>query len=335
MSVSTVLGSALEEFIEHGEIVLEHSSSSLLITDSPLPILRDWRGTVLTAHRNVEHPNRVTELPTRFKASEALVALAPLSAIQKWQIDTALAVTSGNVTAIAENRRGAERLSKLVGKEEHPELRTFSRNHCRAVVTAHAPSAPSDAFPILAASAVAGWENILALPGVFSADRADRGTEMLRGCALQMISENSKIKTVLDLGCGCGVLGISVLERVPSLQVDFVDIDFRAVFSTKLNLENRGLETSNAMWLDATRERLSRERYDLVLLNPPFHAHGQEHRELGRKMIERALELTAGELLIVGNTHLGYGSFLPERAVEVQELITNNQFTVWAGRRKK
>ncbi len=334
MSINTVLGSALGEFIEHGEIVLQNSSTSLLITDSPLPIVHDWQGTVLTAHRNVEHPNRVTELPANFKSTETLVALAPLSEIQRWQIDTALAVTSGNVTAIAENRRGAERLAKLIGKEEHPDLSVFSRSHCRAAVAAHT-LASSLAMPALVPNSVSGWDDIVALPGVFSADRADRGTEMLRGCALQLVSENSKIKTVLDLGCGCGILGISMLERVPELIVDFVDVDYRAVESTKLNLQNRGLETSSVVWLDATREKLPRERYDLVLLNPPFHAHGQEHRELGRKMIETALGLAAGELLIVGNTHLGYGAFLPERAVEVRELITNSQFTVWAGRKKK
>lgn len=331
----TVLDEALSEFLARNELSLKNSAQSLLISDAPLRILQQWQGSVLTAHRGINHPRVITTLPVDFRTDEVFVCLSPLSDIARWQIDTALAVTTGTIMALAENRRGAERLASLVGKEQHPSMESFARSHCRAVRATHHSTLPlSHPLPHLIPHPVQGWEEMEALPGVFSSERADRGSEVLKGCALERVSSwNNQPKAVLDLGCGSGILGISVLERNRITLVDFVDVDYRAIESTKGNLTHRSLPTDRVFWLDATREPLPRSGYDLVLLNPPFHAHGQEHRELGRTLIEKAMEVTSGELLVVGNTHLGYDAFLHRTGWRVEVFVANSQFTVWSARK--
>jgi 16S rRNA G1207 methylase RsmC len=331
----SLLDRALAAFIDRNEITLANGENSLLITDVPLGIVTSWRGTVLTSHRSVRHRNAVTALPVNYTSSETVVCLSPIAEVARWQIDLAKSVTRGNLIAFAENRRGAERLVKLV-EDDGVQVEAFAREHCRAVLAAVRPP-DNTPVPALAAQPIAGWDDLVALPGTFGATRADRGSELLLGCALSRITEDRTISSVCDLGCGCGVLGVRLLQRNPNLKVDFIDVDYRAVQSTKINLASRNFEPSGVYWLDALTEPLPNSRYDLVLLNPPFHAYGQEDRELGRRIIELALTIKAHEILIVGNSHLGYAKLLLEGReangrLSFQELVKDKQFSVWSVR---
>lgn len=66
--------------------------------------------------------------------------------------------------------------------------------------------------------------------------------------------------SVLDLGCGTGILGISYLEYFPNVEIDFMDIDQSAVDLTKVNLSlNRHQGFCSTQLLDKS--------YELVLAN--------------------------------------------------------------------
>ncbi len=100
---------------------------------------------------------------------------------------------------------------------------------------------------------------------------------------------------VLDLYAGTGALGIEALSR-GAKEVVFVDRAPRALATLRANLVSLGIDASQRVVRGdavATLEWLSRagERFDLVLLDPPYEA-----REL-----ERALEaLGAADLLAAG-----------------------------------
>lgn len=67
-------------------------------------------------------------------------------------------------------------------------------------------------------------------------------------------------KSVLDLGCGTGILGISYYEYFPEATVDFMDIDENAVKLTQYNLSlNNHKGFCSTTLLDKS--------YDLVLAN--------------------------------------------------------------------
>src|SRR3989344_2845842 len=67
--------------------------------------------------------------------------------------------------------------------------------------------------------------------GLFSISEVDRGTEVLINKCL--MEDNWK---VLDLGCGYGIIGISLKLFFPNIDLTLSDINERAIFITKKNL---------------------------------------------------------------------------------------------------
>src|SRR3989338_6026344 len=73
--------------------------------------------------------------------------------------------------------------------------------------------------------------------GLFSIKQVDLGSEILINKCL--LEDNWKI---LDLGCGYGIVGISLLKHNPDLKMTFSDINKRAVEITKKNLRLNNLK---------------------------------------------------------------------------------------------
>ncbi len=120
------------------------------------------------------------------------------------------------------------------------------------------------------------------LPGVFSAKRLDPGSELLiealAGTAQPTLPTKPRKppKRIVDLGCGTGVLGIVAARLFPAAEVLLVDADARAVACAQANIACLGLaERVRVLWWDA-REKPPEDRFDLALVNPPFHHRGPE-----------------------------------------------------------
>ena len=113
------------------------------------------------------------------------------------------------------------------------------------------------------------------LPGVFSAKKLDAGSQFLLE-ALPRYMGYKPPKRVVDLGCGTGVLGIAAATLWPETQVLLADADARAVECARMNIEQLGLgDRCEVVWWDA-REPTPGSRFDLALVNPPFHRRGAE-----------------------------------------------------------
>ncbi len=76
-------------------------------------------------------------------------------------------------------------------------------------------------------------------------------------------------KKVLDLFCGTGAIGIEALSRGAE-SVLFVDKDFRSCNLTKENLKNLRIN-AKVVKCDAVKfVEVCKEKYDLVILDPPY-----------------------------------------------------------------
>ncbi|MCL4376640.1 methyltransferase [Candidatus Parvarchaeota archaeon] len=73
-------------------------------------------------------------------------------------------------------------------------------------------------------------------------------------------------KTVADLGCGNGILGISA-ALFGAGKVDMYDIDEKAVYAAKQNIEKLHIKNAKPIRMDMFDIN---ERYDIVISNPPF-----------------------------------------------------------------
>ncbi|MBI4918428.1 class I SAM-dependent methyltransferase [archaeon] len=118
---------------------------------------------------------------------------------------------------------------------------------------------------------------LLTSSGLFSPKRIDKGTKVL--------IENAVINpdwTVLDLGCGYGVVGISIKKKFPETKVTLLDVNERALTYSKKNAERNKVEVT-------TVNKLVEEKFNTILLNPPQSAGKKicfELFELSKKHLE-------------------------------------------------
>ncbi len=83
------------------------------------------------------------------------------------------------------------------------------------------------------------------VPGVFSHRRVDAGAQ-----ALSEIAEVQAGDRILDLGCGCGVVGISLAAKAGDAHVTFVDSHVRAAMVTEHNCKANGLSDYRVLQSD-------------------------------------------------------------------------------------
>ena len=113
--------------------------------------------------------------------------------------------------------------------------------------------------------------------GVFSKTGVDMGTHVLLKALLK---EDELTGSLLDLGCGYGVIGVVLKRFFPALEVTAVDVNPRAAELCELNsAANRAPVT---VLVSDGFERLGDARYDVVVTNPPIRA--------GKKTIYRLFE---------------------------------------------
>ena len=102
--------------------------------------------------------------------------------------------------------------------------------------------------------------------GLFSPEHIDRGTlAMLSAVAL------TPGMKVLDLGCGCGVVGVVAAKKCGAENVWMLDADPLAVETAARNAECNGVGGVHTVLSDGFRA-LDEAGFDLILSNPPYQS---------------------------------------------------------------
>jgi 16S rRNA (guanine1207-N2)-methyltransferase/23S rRNA (guanine1835-N2)-methyltransferase len=141
-------------------------------------------------------------------------------------------------------------------------------------------------------------------------------------------------KTVIDLGCGNGVIGVSILDQNERAHVTFVDESFMAVESARQNVINHiGSDERATFIVSNCLEELLKEEssnYDIVLCNPPFHQQNTITDHVAYQMFTDAKKALkhGGELRIVGNRHLDYPIKLKKLFGGYEVIDSNKKFSI-------
>jgi 16S rRNA G1207 methylase RsmC len=106
----------------------------------------------------------------------------------------------------------------------------------------------------------------LTASGIFSNSRIDLGTRLLIEC--MVLPENGY---VLDIGCGYGPVGIVAAAFNPNLHVVLVDVNSRAVWIARQNVEENGASNAEVR-RGSLYEPVEELSFDCVLSNPPVSA---------------------------------------------------------------
>ena len=104
--------------------------------------------------------------------------------------------------------------------------------------------------------------------GVFSKGEVDTGTRLL----LEALPEEMSGE-ILDLGCGWGVIGISIAKKWPGARVTMADVNTRALDLSRENAKRNGAEVT-CVESDGMAE-LAEKTFDAVVTNPPIRAGKQ------------------------------------------------------------
>ncbi|PID79798.1 50S rRNA methyltransferase [bacterium DOLJORAL78_65_58] len=215
-------------------------------------------------------------------------------------------------------------LEKILG----PTRTTLGWKKARLAVATLEAKEPPPAAP---AVAVLDWAaddlRLCAGPNVFSRGRLDAGTRLL----LDQLPGQEVLQTVLDVGCGYGVLALVAARRNPLARVRGVDESHQAVASARQNARRAGLDgerTTFAVAADLSAEESA--AYDLIVCNPPFHQGAAVGDQLAWGMLHQARRLLkpGGRLLVVGNRHLGYHVKLRRLYDYVRVVVADRRFVV-------
>lgn len=172
---------------------------------------------------------------------------------------------------------------------------------------------------------------LTSLPGVFSHGRLDEGTALMLQNMPRIKPSKVRNRRVLDMGCGTGVIGLSLLKRDPELEVTFCDVNAMALEATRRSLTaNRmqGQVIASDMWSEVT------ERFDLIISNPPFHTGQKTDYDLAERFIRQAKQhlKRSGELRIVANRFLKYPDIIEATFGHCERVAETGKFCIWAAK---
>ncbi len=165
------------------------------------------------------------------------------------------------------------------------------------------------------------------LSNVFAANKLDIGARIM----LDNLPKG-EFNTIVDLGCGNGVLGLRAAQLFPKAEIHFIDDSEMAVASAKRNWARNQLppDKGHFHWDDCMSHLPDDVEPDLVLCNPPFHQGEAITDHIAWQMFldaRRRLK-TGGILHVVGNRHLAYHVKLQRLFKNCTTVASNGKFVI-------
>ncbi|PPA29097.1 16S rRNA (guanine(1207)-N(2))-methyltransferase RsmC [Aeromonas jandaei] len=262
----------------------------------------------------------------RFDALLLLMPKAKAEAQYLLAMMTPLLEAGADLFLAGENRGGINGADKLLAPYGDKPIKRDSARRCSLYHgELSKPVAPFDLdswFGRYQCKAGDTELTVLALPGVFSAAELDLGTQMLLATVPAMKG------SLLDFGCGAGVIGSVLAKRNPELKVTMVDINALALESSRRTLAINDLQGevhASDVYSDITGS------FDQIISNPPFHAGLKTFYAATETFLARAPEFLRphGSLTIVANAFLRYQPILEAHFKRTEVSNSDAKFKVY------
>lgn len=118
----------------------------------------------------------------------------------------------------------------------------------------------------------------------------------------------------IDIGCGCGVVGIMAAQRNKQCQLEMIDIHEASVKEALLNIEmSSWKDRVKAFCADAWEfsfQEENRDQYDFIISNPPFFQAGVKKPMTAREKSRHGSALSPHSLLDIASRILKPGGKL-------------------------
>nr|WP_255604453.1 methyltransferase [Oscillochloris sp. ZM17-4] len=311
------------------------------LCDPSLIALRAARRTLeLSQIANAEVSEAISLLPERAGQLDRVVILGPQSRAlaRRWLMESlALLRPGGAITLAGANRGGVQSLigdatalcgaAQILGVGKGCRVAELTRPESPPAPPdwAAAPGVAPGSWHRFTAQLPAGERELLSLPGVFSYEHLDEGTDLL----LHSLPLPAGAR-VLDMGCGYGPIGVAAAAAGAAV-VDMIDASLLAVAAARANAERHGVhgEVLAGDGLAAVAGR----QYDLIISNPPFHAGGKVDTAAAEALIAggRALLAPGGRLALVANRFLSYQKAMARHFPRVERVAESKAYHVFVG----
>ncbi|NQY37035.1 MAG: methyltransferase [Alteromonadaceae bacterium] len=161
---------------------------------------------------------------------------------------------------------------------------------------------------------------------VYARDKLDLGARYL----IQNLPEVKADTWVIDLGCGNGVIGLTILAKQAQAKVHFIDESYMAIASAKTNIENNlpAVTQQCHFQVNDCLTDFNNASADLIICNPPFHQQTATTDHIAWQMFKDSFRVLkkGGELRIIGNRQLAYHIKLKRIFGNSTEIATNSKF---------
>lgn len=166
-------------------------------------------------------------------------------------------------------------------------------------------------------------------PNGFSRGKLDIGSRFL----LENFPDCSDKTAILDMGCGCGVLGLTAGKLNQQAKITLIDESHHAIAATQYNIKANFAEPEQHRFkpiADYNMDAIDSNSQDLVLCNPPFHQGNTVGTQIALSMFKDAKRVltSKGELVIIANRHLNYHQVLKKHFSRVSISASNKKFVV-------
>lgn len=170
------------------------------------------------------------------------------------------------------------------------------------------------------------WQ-IYSHANVFSQGKLDIGCRFF----IEHLPHSNDQQTIIDLGCGNGVVGLTAAKLNPKATVEFYDESAMAIASAQLNYQNIYADPANARFvIDDCLSQRAPNSADIILNNPPFHQQNVVGDAIAWRMFKQSHKTLRpnGELWVIGNRHLDYPQKLKKLFGNCKTVANNKKFVI-------
>ncbi|MHB0774585.1 methyltransferase [Halomonas sp. WWR20] len=222
---------------------------------------------------------------------------------------------------VGENQGGIKRASKTLAALGLACRKLDSARRCTLFETRTQPvtQSPESLWTRFEAAGVV----LASHPGVFGHGKLDEGTQLL----LEQLAGTLKgTESVLDVGCGDGVISVNLARR--GHQMTATDVSAFACEATQRSL---GLNGVTGSVCQGDVYSATPGVFDAIVSNPPFHQERAiDYAPAGRLIREAPAHLRpGGSLTLVANAFLPYPDLLEASFGEFRILADNRRFRVY------
>lgn len=165
---------------------------------------------------------------------------------------------------------------------------------------------------------------LFALPGVFSANSLDNGTQLLLNTMTEVTGQG------LDFGCGCGVISAALAKRY-DCSLTALDVDALAVASSNKTFAANNVNAKAISSNGLSAVNSGSDKFNFIVTNPPFHTGTKTDYTITEQLISQAPKLLKSryQLWMVANSFLPYPELIKRHLKSVDVKNKNKRFNIY------